>query len=406
MGKSKKPGKNTGIFASRGIAAYKKAMGAETPEENRGNAAPRQNTKNEQNNVTRNALTEEGLLKTGGAPFSGLPSSSKLKKVAQFMVLVGSDEASKILSRLEPDIVEGISKEIVAIKQINSEEAEAVLDEFRSLLSPAYGFSGSSTGGQEEARRILYAAFGPEKGESILTKAVPEAAGNPFDFLSDFSGEQLGLLFKDESPAACAMVFSRLPPKLSAAVLANTSSERKLDIVRRIARLSDISPEVIDRASAALREKARHFGRSESGGEIDGKGVLAAILKHSDLAFGGRLLEEMEEDDPSLSRDMKDRLYSLEDVVNAADRPIQEKLRAMEDRDIALLLRGRSEAFTGKIFNNISQARGDRVREESEIMGPVPKIEIEAAAREFLAWFRLNREEGRILMLSDEDVLV
>jgi flagellar motor switch protein FliG len=57
-------------------------------------------------------------------------------------------------------------------------------------------------------------------------------------------------------------------------------------------------------------------------------------------------------------------------------------------------------------MGNLSQVRAQRVREESEIMGPMPKIEIEAAAREFLAWFRLNREEGRILMLSDEDVLI
>jgi flagellar motor switch protein FliG len=357
-----------------------------------------------------------GLLKTGlpeskpSKKVDPLQKASKYRRAAQFMVLIGSDEASKILSRLEPEQVEAISKEIVSIKGINPEEAESILEEFRSLLSPSYGYSGSSSGGLEEARRHLYAAFGPERGEALLVKAIPEAAENPFGFLSSFSGEQLALLFRDESPSACAMVFSRLPPKLSAAVLANVSPARKLDIVKRIARLNEISPEVIGRVAAALREKARHFGKNDdtafAGGEMDGKGVLAAILKHSEAAFGGRLLEEMEEDDPSLGREMKDRLYTLEDVTGAADRPIQEKLRAMGDRDIALLLRGRSEAFTRKIMGNLSDNRAARVREEFEIMGPVPKIETEAAVREFLAWFRLNREEGRILMLSDEDVLV
>ena len=324
------------------------------------------------------------------------------------MVLIGSEEASKILARLEPEQVEAISKEIVSIGSISGEEAESVLEEFRALLSPSYGYSGSSSGGTEEARRILYAAFGPEKGEGMLLKAVPEAAENPFDFLNDFSGEQLALLFKDESPAACAMVFSRLPSKLSATALANTSKERKLEIVKRIARLNETSPEVIERAAAALKEKARHFGRSdaETGRKIDGRGVLAAILKHSDLAFGGKLLEELEENDPSLGKEMKDRLYTLEDVCGAADRPIQEKLRTMDDKEIALLLIGRSDSFKQKIMWNISSARAERVIEESEIMGPMPKIEVEAAAREFLAWFRLNREEGRILMLSGEDVLV
>ena len=355
----------------------------------------------------------KGFLKTGPdklpeneAPKQAL--ASKYKRTAQFMVLIGSEEASKILSRLEPGQVEAISKEIVSIGSISSEEAESVLEEFRSLLSPSYGYSGSSAGGVEEARRILYAAFGPEKGEGLLLKAVPEAAENPFDFLTDFSGEQLALLFKDESPAACAMVFSRLPPKLCAAVLANTSPERKLEIVKRIAHLRETPPEVIERAAAALKEKARHFGRSEvtAGGEIDGMGVLAAILKHSDVAFGGRLLDELEEEDPSIGKGMKDRLYTLEDICGAADRPIQEKLRSMDDKEIALLLKGRSDAFTAKIVWNLSKTRMERVKEESEIMGPIPKIESEAVAREFLAWFRVNREEGRILMLSGEDVLL
>ena len=401
MAKSKS--KEPGLRASRGIAAYKKTM------------EPGGDTGAEQGR----SPSKEGLLKTGEPkPAKKLrvsgkkaaPEVSKYRRAAQFMVLVGSDEASRILSRLDSEQVEAISKEIVSIKSISAEEAEAVLEEFRSLLSPTYGYSGSSSGGLEEARRHLYAAFGPERGEALLVKAVPEATENPFDFLAEFSGEQLALLFKEESPAACAMVFSRLPSKLSAAVLANLSPERKLEIVKRIAKLKETSPEVIDRAAAALREKARFFGKNDdtsyAGGEIDGRGVLAAILKNSDLSFGSRLLEELEENDPSLSREINDRLYTLEDISNAADRPIQEKLRSMDDRDIALLLRGRSDAFARKIFLNLSSARAGRIREESEIMGPVPKVETEAAAREFLAWFRLSREEGRILMLSDEDVLV
>ena len=405
--------------SDRGIAAYKKIMGQEIGEGliKTGEPAPPVDKQFAKKQVANKqiAKTEPAkkpprkTIKLGPAlkpeNTEKLPAS-KFKRAAQFMVLIGSDEAAKILSKLEPSHVEAISKEIVSLRSISTEEAEAILDEFRSLLSPSYGYSGLSSGGPEEARRLLYAAFGPEKGESILVKAVPELVENPFDFLSDFSAEQLKLLFKDESPAACAMVFSRLPPKLSAEVLANTEPERKLEIIKRIARLSETPPDVIDRVAAALKEKARHYGRSDTGKEIDGKNVLAAILKHSDLAFGDRLLEKIEEDDPSLSREMKDRLYTLEDVCDAADRPIQTKLASMADKDIVLLIKSRSAPFTQKILGNLSRGRAERVMEEAEIMGPVPKIEIEAAAREFLAWFRMSREEGRILMLSDEDVFV
>jgi flagellar motor switch protein FliG len=406
MGKSKPP---FDADRARGAAAYQQALNQKNVRSGPDAESP---VSHERLIKTVGGSGGAGFLKTGRpkVPHKGtapeIPEKiSKYRKIAQFLVLVGSDRASEILSRLDHEQVEAISREIVSLKGISPEEGEAVLDEFRSLLSAPYAYSGSSSGGIEAARRLLYAAFGPEKGEVLLRKTVPQAAGNPFDFLGDYSGEQLALFFRDESPAACALVFSRLPSKLSAAVLANTGTDRKLEIVKRIAHIGEISPDVLERAAAALREKARHFGRTESIVKLDGMGALTAILKHSDVSFGDRILEELEEADPELGRGLKDRLYTLEDIVGAADRPIQDKLRSMPDREIALLVKNRPEGFTRKILGNLSSGREARIREEGEILGPVPKIETEAAAREFLAWFRLNREEGRILMHDDGDVV-
>jgi flagellar motor switch protein FliG len=403
MGTSKSPpdtdpGVNKAL--GRGLAAYQQTL-KQKHEPLQGEAPGLENRQG-------GPVPGDGFLKAGPRkPSARRPPEkvSKYRKVAQFLVLVGSDKGVDILSRLEDEQVEAVSREIVNLKGITPEEGEAVLDEFRSLLSNPYTYSGSSLGGVETARRLLYTAFGPEKGEAFIKRTVPEAADNSFRFLADYNGEQLALFFRDESPAAEALVLSRLPPKQSAAVLANTPCERKLEIIKRIAHIRDISPEVLDRTASALREKARLFGSTETTSAIDGIGALRAILKHSDVSFGDRLLEELGDTDPKLGRELKDRLYTLEDVSAAADRPIQEKLRSMPDRDIALLIKGRSGAFTSKILGNLSSGRELRVLEEVEILGQVPKIETEAAAREFLAWFRLNREEGRILMMDDRDVI-
>jgi flagellar motor switch protein FliG len=270
-----------------------------------------------------------------------------------------------------------------------------------------YGYSGYTSGGVETCRKLLYAAFGPEKGEALLNKTVPDSKENLFAFLEDFSPEQLALLLRDESPSAAALILSRLSPKLSAAALANTAGERKLDIARRIAHQGQVSPEVLERVAGALKEKARHIGRSAAETlELDGMKALTAILKHSDYSFGDQILQDLEQADPDLGRDLKEQLYTLDDVVKAADRPLQEKLAALPDREIALLLKGRKPEFTEKILANVSAQRRARLREEGEILGAVPKRDCDEAARNFLAWFRQSREEGRILLLSDEDVIV
>jgi flagellar motor switch protein FliG len=365
------------------------------------------------------AREKTGFIKTRG-PASG--EESKYRRVAKFLILIGSERAADILSRLDAAQVEAVSKEIASIKSIGGEEGRAVLEEFRSLLSAPYGYSGGVTGGTEEARRLLYAAYGPEKGEEILVRAVPETKADPFDFLADFSGEQLALLFREESPAAAALVFSRLPPKLSAAALAGVSGEKKLEIVRRIAHQSPVAPEVLEQVAAALREKARHIGGGREDGDFDGMNALAAILKSADVSFGEEIIKELERGDPDLGKDLKERIYTLDDVVWAADLPLQKKLASMENREIVFLLKSKTvpageegeaarradearTAFREKVLSNLSQARRNDVLEEEAIAGPVPRRDVEETASAFLGWFRKSREEGTILMLNDGDII-
>jgi flagellar motor switch protein FliG len=339
----------------------------------------------------------QGFLKT--------PGDSKERRVAKFLILIGSEQASQILSRLDAEQVEEISKEITTIKSIDAEEGQAVLEEFRSLLSSPFSLQGVVSGGIEAARRLLYTAYGPDKGEALLVRAVPEVKENPLDFLSDFSGDQLALLFKEESPLAAALVFSRLPPKLSAAAIANFTGDKKLQIVRCIAKQTAVPPEVIQQVAGALREKARHISSTDDK-EFDGMSALAAILKSSDASFGDQIIGELEADDPALGKDLKDRIYTMDDIIFAQDLPIQKKLAAMENRDIVLLMKGRSGPFREKLLSNLSQGRRSEVLEEEEIMGPVPKKEAAEASAAFLSWFRKSREEGKIVMLSDEDLVL
>ncbi len=345
------------------------------------------------------ALQKAGFVKTTGG-------ETNYRKVAKFLILVGKDEAAKILAKLDPGQVEKISREIASIRRIEDSEAEALLAEFRALLRAGAergGFSG--TGGVETAREVLHAAFGKEKGDALLRRAIPETAENPFAFLEDFEGDQTALLLKDEAPSTIALVLSRISAKAAAAVLRLMEGERRMEIVRRLAKIGKTTPDTLERVAAALREKARSVGRADTQA-VDGRAALAEILKRSDPRLGDRLLEELDEADPELATDLKGRLHTLSDVVNAESRPVQERLRSMSDRDIAMLIKGRDDDFREKILTNLSSARRTLVEEERQIMGAVPRKEADEVAREFLDWFRKGREEGRILLLDDDDVVV
>ena len=355
----------------------------------------------------RRAAPGRPRLTTGGAALKktaeGAFGDSKLRRVAKFLVLVGAEEAARILSELDIETVEALSREIAGIRGVGNEEAGEILAEFEELFATAYGWTGTARGGVETARKHLYVAFGKEKGEAFLRSAIPGGGENPFDFLESFSGGQIALLLRTEALTTATLVVSRLPSKLAAEALKNMLPEQKAGIVKRLAHLERTGPEVLERVAAGLREKARRF--ADAGGEVerevDGMGALTAILKQADVSFGENLLATLRGEDPDLSREIQDRLYTLDDMVYADDRPLQDKLRAMSDRDIALLLKGRSGAFTEKILSNVSEVRRAAIDEETAWLGPVQRRDADAEGRKFLDWFRKAREKGEIMLYTD-----
>ncbi|WP_304221502.1 flagellar motor switch protein FliG [Gracilinema caldarium] len=350
-----------------------------------------------------------GFQKTVKEPAqTGKEGESKYRKVAKLLIVIGQKEASAILSKLEPEQIEAITKEIAAIRTVSHEEGEAILAEFRALFSQALRHAKTTAqdrGGIDVARSLLAAAFGKEKGETLLRRAVPDAIENPFQFLEDFSPEQIVLLLKDEPAPVLALVLARLSAPKAAACIKNLSKDQKLEVVKRLAKMGKTSPEVIEKVAEVLRERAHKMGKTETT-EVDGKAVLAAILRHADPSLGDEILENLEDINPELSRDIKEKLYTLDDVVRCDDRALQEKLRTMEDRDIALLLKGQEPEFIDKIKSNLSANRRTLVEEERTLLGPVPRKETEEVVQNFLSWFRTGRENGTILLVDDSDILV
>jgi flagellar motor switch protein FliG len=329
---------------------------------------------------------------------------SKYKRVAKFLILIGSEQAAGILKELDQDQIDEISKEIALIKTISPDERDEIMAEFHALFSRPWRFSGSSRGGIETARRILYAAKGPVKGEALLNRAIPESRENYFSFLEDFLPEQLAMLLKTETDQTAALILARLSPKLSAETLNKISAKRKPEILKRIAYQGEVFPEVLEQVSSAFKEKVRHISGGAKDIEIDGVQTLAAILKQGDYTFGDKLINELEAKHPKIGKEIKEKYYTLDDVINTIDRPIQDKLKIMTEKDIALLLKGRDRDITEKILSCVSAGRRAVIREEYDVLGAVPKRDCDDAAKEFLGWFRVARERGEIILYSDEDV--
>lgn len=342
-------------------------------------------------------LKEQGLLKVPVQEPEEEGKESVYRRVAKFFILIGEDEASKILPHLSDKQIEKIIPELASIRSVSKEEATQILEEFQSLLEEA-----KKAGGVETAREMLTKAYGKERAEAMLQKSMPEQVTKPFEYLAEEETEKINILLKDENVGVKSLVLSHLPPQKAAAVINSMKDEDKKEVVMRLAKMEPISPEILKRVDKAMLEKSRTV-TTEKTENIDGRNALAQILKKMDSGAESDILKSLSEEDPDLGQDLKKRLFTLDDVVAADDKFVQETLREFSDEDIAYLIAAKPDDFRDKILDNVSHGRRTEILEQEDLLKPMKRTDCERITASFVGILRRAYEEGKLIIKGRND---
>lgn len=312
-------------------------------------------------------------------------------------MIVGIDEAAKILPHLTEEQTEKIIPEIASIQKITPEESASILEEFESLVEKA-----REEGGLETARNILTKAYGSEKAEDMLKKSVKYPDGKPFDYLSDADAERIKVLIDGESDAVKSLVLSQIEPKKAAKVINLMDVDDKKKIVLRLAKMKPVAPEVLAEIDKSLHEKLL-TQNTENSQNMDGRGVLAQILKRMNPSAENSIINTLSEQDPELGEDLRKRLFTEEDVIGSDDRFIQNYLHDMEDRDIAILIYGKNDAFREKILSNVSKNRRRVILDEESMIHHLTKADSEKMTSSFYSVLRRAWENGDLRVAGRDE---
>jgi len=366
-------------YRNRAINAYKTS------------AAPKEENKDTEK---KTPVERTGFLKL-------TKEKADYSKIAKFLLLLGKDEAGKVVKHLSSEEVDRISREISNTKRVDRVEAGELLKEF--------GFDKEKEavrvrGGADAASEILTRAFGKEEAERLLRKSVPDAVEGPFSFLNDLEFQQLIMLLKEESAQVIALVLRYLDPVLSSKVIKSIDKSLSTAIIKRIAKGGAVSTEVINGMEDSLKEKIRNQGKVETEA-IDGPSALAGILKYMDLDMEQKILSSLEEENAQISREIKEKLFTIDTVLHMDRNDLQKILNELGERDIAMILRRVDEDVKEKIRSSLSSGRKVIIDEEDEILGPVKKSEADERIKDFLRLLRKREEEGAFIVLREEDML-
>lgn len=349
--------------------------------------------------------TGKPVQKPAGKPEK--PTEIGFSKVAKFLLLVGPDQAAEVLKQFSPKEIEGIVKEIAAVRKLDEGESEKILKDFNNLKPASISDWVASekktiTGGPERAKEMLETAFGSEKGLQFFQKVLPFGGRKPFDFLDDLQPEQILMVLKNEPPYVMSTVLSFLKPETASKLIEGLPSESRKEIVLRIARQGEIAPGIIEKMEGVFRDRIRTQGKIDTE-EIDGKTVLADILRFMDLRSEEHILDGITSSDFVLAEQIKDSIYTIDLLLKMADKDVQFLLRDFDNAELAVIIKGKNKDIKGRILDNLSERRRAMIEEESLYLGEMLRSDVDKATRELIYYLMDLEQKGLVTIPRGEE---
>ena len=314
------------------------------------------------------------------------------EKAAVLMITLGKEYSAKVYKHLTNEEIEKITLSITGLDKFDSDIKEQVVNEFHEMcVAQKY----ISEGGLDYAREILVAAMGEEEADRLLGKISSSLQVRPFDFIRRADTKHIFNFIQNEHPQTIALVMSYLDPQQCGPILGELPMEKQIEVVKRMATMSVVSPEYIKEAERILEHKLTSVGiQNES--EIGGIDTIVQILNAVDRATEKSILEQLETEDGELAEEIHRKMFVFEDVIKLTNQAVQRVLKDVDNDLLAIALKGTSSEIEEKIFSNVSSRLKETLKENMDFMGPVRVRDVEEAQQKIVNIIRRLEETGEI----------
>lgn len=314
------------------------------------------------------------------------------QKSALVLASVGAENASSIYKHLSDEEVEAISIELARMEYHPIDTVEGVLNEFYELCLTQKVIA---EGGIDYARDVLVKAFGPEAADMLLNRITKQLETKSFDFVRKADYKNLLAIVQNEHPQTIALILSYARIDQASAILSELPKEKRVEVVERIANMDRASPEVVKSIEVSLEKKFATLANSDSM-EVGGIAYVAEIMNNVDRATEKYIFDELTARDQKLADLIKQKMFVFEDIVNLESKDIQEFVKQVDSKDLAVAIKGSTQEVAECIFSNISSRARENLQADIEYLHNIRMRDVDEAQQRIVGIIRRLEQEGAI----------
>ncbi len=318
------------------------------------------------------------------------------KSIAALLLSIDQDLAAKVLKLFNEESVDKVTRAMQELQEI-AVDRETIRTVFRDMVTRlrtgdiALGDVGGAM------RAILVKAFGEDRGQSVTRRANSDIlAKRPFAMFEQLTPGDLASLLTEEHPQIAAVFVAHLDRKKGGEVLRCLEEEARADLVRRVATLDRVPPDVVQRVLEVMRRKVKDLGLNSLRSEPKAWVKAAAQLLNNMGGGEKTILDKIETTDAEMAASIRDQMFTFDDIQKLDKKSMQKILANIDSRQLAVSLKATIPAVEQSILGNLSKRAADMVREDRDSLGPMPLSEVIAAQTEILTQIRELMDKGEI----------
>ena len=327
---------------------------------------------------------------------------SPTARAAALIVALGADQAAQVYKHLREEEVELLSLEVAKLERLSPSDIQEIVNDFYGLCQTHKVIS---EGGILYAREILERAFGAQLAASYMNRVSNAMQTRAFDFVRKSNYKNLAMMLQNEHPQTIAFVLSYVTAEQASRVISSFPKQLQLDVIKRIAVLDSVSPEIVKIVESVL-EKRFSSMISVDLTEIGGVNYVAEIMNHTDRTTERYIFDELNKTDPELSNEIRKLMFVFEDIVNLDDLTIQRVLREGDQQDLAVAIKGASKEIKDLLLNNVSSRARENILADIEYLRNVRLRDVERAQQKIVEVIRTLEESGEIVISRGEEDMI
>ena len=117
-----------------------------------------------------------------------------------------------------------------------------------------------------------------------------------------------------------------------------------------------------------------------------------------------KILSTLEESNPNLASQIRDRMFTFDDMTLIDSRQMQLLLKELNQEVLLLSLKTASDAVKELVFSSLSTKAAEGMKDDLESLGPLRREDVEAAQMKIVQTARKLMEEGKIVILGSDTV--